>query len=315
MRLVKPAALRRGDKICILSPASPNWAPTSYRTGKRLLEEMGFEVTAGRYIDSEHLLFAGDAKKRADDINAAFRDKSIKAIFCNRGGTGTSHVLPYIDFSTIRENPKILVGYSDITALQIAIFKETDLVTFYGPMVSTDFGRTRNEYTTNHLFRALMDNKMDAEYANPPRKNVLTLHKGTAEGQLVGGCLSVAVATLGTKHELEAKHKILFFEDVDEKPHRIDRYLMQLTLSGKLQECEGIILGTFTRCNYLKKDYYERFKVSLMDIIKDRILPLHKPCIFGLQFGHVPKKMTIPVGACARLDATHGRLIIEAAVQ
>lgn len=315
MPLVKPTALRRGDKICIVSPASPNWTPSSYEKGKRVIEDMGFEVIAGRYVDSKHLLFAGEARKRANDINNAFKDKSVKAIFCNRGGTGTAHVLPYIDFSLIRENPKILVGYSDITALQIAILRETGLVTFYGPLVSTDLDRNRNDYTIHHLFHVLAENESKTELVNPPRRGILTIYKGAAEGQLAGGCLSVAVATLGTKYELETKGKILFFEDIDEKPHRIDRYLTQLILAGKLQECEGIILGAFTRCNYLKMDVYERFKVSLMDIIKDRILPLRKPCIFGLQFGHVPKKMTIPMGAKAWLDATRGRVTIEAAVK
>ncbi len=315
MQVVKPTALCRGDKICIVSPASPNWTPGSYEKGKRFIEDMGFEVSAGRYVDSRHLLFAGEAKKRAEDMNTAFGDKSVKAIFCNRGGTGTSHILPYIDFSIIRENPKILVGYSDITALQIAILRETGLVTFYGPMVSTDLDRTPNEYTVNYLFHVLAENKDKTELRNPPRKGVLTVYEGAAEGRLAGGCLSVAAATLGTRYELETKGKILFFEDIDEKPHRIDRYLMQLILAGKLQECEGIILGAFTRCNYLKMDVYEKYKVNLMDIIKDRILPLRKPCIFGLQFGHVPKKMTIPMGAKAWLDATHGRVIIETAVQ
>jgi muramoyltetrapeptide carboxypeptidase len=123
------------------------------------------------------------------------------------------------------------------------------------------------------------------------------------------------VATLGTKHELDTRGKILFFEDIDEKPHRIDRYLMQLILSGKLQEAKGIIFGTFTRCQYLKRDAYEKYGVTLMDIIRDRIVPLNIPCIFGLQFGHVAKKLTIPVGAQAILDATKGNVIIEPAVE
>jgi muramoyltetrapeptide carboxypeptidase len=275
---------------------------------------MGLEVTAGRYVHNKHLLFAGEARKRADDINRAFQDKSIQAVFCNRGGTGTSHILPYIDFSIIKENPKIFVGYSDITTLQIAILNETGLITFYGPMVSTDFGKGISRYTMDNFLVALTEKEKSHELKNPPDKEVITICKGRAEGPLTGGCLSIVAATLGTKHELDAKDKILFFEDVDEKPHRIDRYLTQLILADKLREAKGIIFGTFTRCRYLKRDAYEKYGVTLMDIIRDRIVPLNIPCVFGLQFGHVAKKLTIPAGGHAVLDATTGSVIIEPTV-
>jgi muramoyltetrapeptide carboxypeptidase len=315
MQTVKPKALRTGDKICIVSPASPIWTETYYDRGKHAIESMGFGVTASRYVQNKHLLFAGEAKKRADDINKAFQDKSIQAIFCNRGGTGTAHILPYIDFSVIKENPKIFVGYSDITTLQIAILNETGLVTFYGPMVSTDFGKGISQYTLDNFLAVLTEKKEKLGLKNPPDKEILTICKGRAEGPLTGGCLSIVAATLGTKHEFDTKGKILFFEDIDEKPHRIDRYLTQLILSGKLQEAHGIIFGTFTRCQYLKHDAYEKYGVTLMDIIRDRIVPLNIPCIFGLQFGHVAKKLTIPVGARAELDATKGNVVIGPAVR
>ena len=315
MQTVKPKALQPGDKICIVSPASPIWTETRYDRGRRAIEGMGFEVTAGRYVHNKHLLFAGEAKKRADDINRAFQDKSIQAIFCNSGGTGTSHILPYIDFSVIKENPKIFVGYSDITTLQIAILNETGLITFYGPMVSTDFGKGISQYTIDNFLAVLTEKEKTLELKNPADKEIITICKGKAEGPLTGGCLSIVAATLGTKHELDTRGKILFFEDIDEKPHRIDRYLTQLILAGKLQEAKGIIFGTFTRCRYLKRDAYEKYGVTLMDIIRDRIVPLNIPCIFGLQFGHVAKKLTIPVGAHAELDATKGRVVIGPAVR
>jgi muramoyltetrapeptide carboxypeptidase len=315
METVKPKALQYGDRICVVSPASPTLIGAHYDRGKRALEDMGFKVTAGKYIHDKYLLFAGDAKKRAEDINKAFRDKSIKAIFCSRGGTGTSHILPYIDFSVIKKNPKIFVGYSDITTLQIAILKETGLITFYGPMVTTDFGKGVVRYTKDNLLAMLTEREKALELANPAGKELLTIYKGKTEGSLTGGCLSIAVATLGTKHELDTKDKILFFEDIDEKPHRIDRYLTQLMLSGKLQEAKGIIFGTFTRCKYLKRDAYEKYGVTLMDIVRDRIVPLGIPSVFGLQFGHVIKKLTVPVGAHAVLDATNGRVFIGPSVQ
>jgi muramoyltetrapeptide carboxypeptidase len=315
MQTVKPKALQPGDKICIVSPASPIWTETYYDRGRRVIEDMGFEVTTGRYVQNKHLLFAGEAKKRADDINRAFQDRSIQAIFCNRGGTGTSHILPYIDFTAIKKNPKILVGYSDITTLQIAILNETGLITFYGPMVSTDFGRGIAQYTMDSFLSVLTEKEKRRGLENPPDKEIFTICKGKAEGPLVGGCLSIVAATLGTRHELNTKGKILFFEDIDEKPHRIDRYLTQLILSGKLQEAEGIVFGTFTRCQYLKRDAYEKYGVTLMDIVRDRVVPLNIPCIFGLQFGHAAQKLTIPMGAHAELDATKGNVVVEPAVQ
>jgi len=315
MQMVKPKALRAGDKICIVSPASPIWSETYFDRGKRAIESMGFEVTTGRYAQNKHLLFAGEAKKRADDINRAFQDKSVGAIFCNRGGTGTSHILPYVDFAAVKKNPKILVGYSDITTLQIAILNETGLITFYGPMVSTDFGKGIAQYTMDNFLAMLTEKKMKLELKNPADKEILTINKGRAEGPLTGGCLSIVAATLGTKHELDTRGKILFFEDIDEKPHRIDRYLTQLILADKLQEAKGIIFGTFTRCRYLKRDAYEKYGVTLMDIIRDRVVPLNIPCVFGLQFGHVAKKLTVPMGAHAELDATKGSVVIEPSVQ
>ena len=315
MQAVRPKALKQGDKICIVSPASPIWTETYYDRGRRAIERMGFEITAGKYVHNKHLLFGGEAGKRADDINGAFQDKSIQAIFCNRGGTGTSHILPYIDFSVIKENPKIFLGYSDITTLQIAILNETRLITFYGPMVSTDFGKGIAQYAADNFFAVLTEKEKAHELINPVDKNILTICKGRVEGPLTGGCLSIVAATLGTKHELNTRGKILFFEDIDEKPHRIDRYLMQLTLSGKLQEAKGIIFGAFTRCRYLKRDAYEKYGVTLMDIIRDRIVPLNIPCIFGLQFGHITKKLTIPFGAHAELDATKRRVIVGPAVR
>jgi len=315
METVKPKALKRGDRICIVSPASPILMEIYYERGKLTLENMGFEVIAGKHVHDRHLFFAGDAEKRADDINRAFQDKSVKAVICSRGGTGTSHILPYIDFSVIRKNPKIFLGYSDITALQVAILNETGLITFYGPMISTDFGKGITGYTTDNLLGVLTKSESVLELKNPTGKKVLTLCDGESRGILTGGCLSVIAGTLGTKYEIDTKDKILFFEDIDEKPHRIDRYLSQLILAGKLQKAKGIIFGTFTRCEYLKRETYIKYGVTLMDVIRDRVIPLGIPSIFGLQFGHVRKKLTIPVGAHAELNATQGRVFIDPAVE
>ena len=314
MNPLKTKRLIPGDTIAIVSPASPSLTTVHQNSGIEALERLGYRVVTGKHANDRHLLFAGNEKDRAGDINAAFRDKSVQAIICTRGGCGTSQILPFIDFSSIAKNPKIFIGYSDITALQIAIFNATGLVTFYGPMVATDFGKGLTEYKIKNFFHMLTETKQTVELKNPSTKKLHTLHPGIAEGQLAGGCLSVVVAGLGTKYEIDTKGKILFFEDIDEKPHRIDRYLTHLIQAGKLHQAKGIIFGTFSKCEYLSRENYYKFGVTVLDIIKERIAPLGIPAIYGLQFGHVTSKLTIPFGGYATLDATQCRVFIDPCV-
>ncbi|MDD5010120.1 MAG: LD-carboxypeptidase [Syntrophorhabdaceae bacterium] len=313
-KIIKPGRLHEGGKICIVSPASPSLTTTYYEKGRSVLDEMGYHVVPGRHVHDRHLLFAGEAQARAADINSAFRDESIKAIICTRGGCGTAQILPYIDFPAIAKHPKIFVGYSDITALQLAIFQRTGLVTFYGPMVSTDFGKQLTGYTGRSFLNVLTNTGNGIELKNPVKKEMTTIVPGKAEGRLTGGCLSIVVASLGTPYEIDTNNAILFFEDIDEKPHRIDRYLTQLTLAGKFRQARGIIFGTFQRCSYTTRDNYYKYGATLLDIIRERIIPLGIPCIFGLQFGHVRNKLTMPIGVTAALDATNKRVTVEAAV-
>jgi muramoyltetrapeptide carboxypeptidase len=303
-----------GDAIAVVSPASPAYSSRLQEKGVAALQDLGYRVIPSRHLNNRHLLFAGKARDRAEDINKAFRDKSVKAIICAQGGCGTSQVLPYVDFASIAENPKIVIGYSDITALQVAIFNATGLVTFYGPMVATDFGKGLTKYTLSNLSRLLAETGETAELKNPRNRGVITLCSGKAEGLLAGGCLSIAVATLGTKYEIDTKDKILFFEDIDEKPHRIDRYLTHLIQAGKLDQATGLIFGTFSKCEYLSRDVYYKSGITVLDLVRERIVPLGIPAIYGLQFGHVRNKLTIPFGGQAFLDATNCRVFVEPCV-
>jgi len=314
MNIIKPERLREGDTIAIVSPASPSLTFEHYTKGKRALETMGYKVIASKYVHSRHLLFAGDARTRAQDIHRTFSDTSVRAIICMRGGTGTSQILPFIDFSIIQEHPKIFIGYSDITALQIAIFNRTGLVTFYGPMIATDMGKIFTPYTRENLFTILTTADSPLELKNPSGKKVETIYPGEVKGQLIGGCLSIIASSIGTDYEINTRGKILFFEDIDEKPHRIDRYLTQMIQAKKFSGVKGIIFGTFRRCHYTKKDTYYRFGVTVLDIIRERIAPLAIPSVYGLQFGHVVNKLTMPQGVTATLNATECRLFIEPAV-
>jgi len=314
MDILKPKSLTPGDTIAVVSPASPSMTTAYQDRGIEVFERLGYRVITAKHANDKHLLFAGKEKIRARDINEAFKDKSVRAIICTRGGCGTSQILPYIDFSLVAKNPKILVGYSDVTALQTAVFNATGLITFYGPMMATDFGKRSVHYTINNFFNIVTETNHVIELKNPRNKKIIKLCPGKAEGQLAGGCLSVVVASLGTKYEIDTKDKILFFEDIDEKPHRIDRYLTHLIQAGKLQRARGMIFGTFSKCEYLSRDNYFKFGVKLLDVIKERIAPLGIPSIYGLQFGHVSNKLTIPFGGHATLDATNCQVFVEPCV-
>jgi muramoyltetrapeptide carboxypeptidase len=312
---VKPPRLMPGATVCLAAPASAVVDVASLEEGKRLLEERGYRVTEGAHVRDTKLLFAGEDGDRADDLNRAFADPGIDAIFCALGGAGTARMLPRLDFGLISRNPKIFVGYSDVTILQVAMLERCGLVTFYGPMVATEIGRAFTPFTEGRFFQMLTTSEGSIELRNRPRRKILTLYPGEARGQLVGGCLSVFVSTLGTEWEVDTRDKILFFEDIDERPHRIDRYLTQLLLANKLQAATAILFGTFTRCEYPRRRDHAEPHVSVLDIVRDRILPLQKPCLYGLQFGHVRNKLTLPNGGYAFLDATHQRLLVEPAVR
>lgn len=314
MKSLKPKRLSPGDTIAVVSPASPSLTTSHEKRGIEALVRMGYRVKTGKHVHDRHLLFAGTMRDRAGDINAAFGDDSVRAIICLRGGCGTSQILPYIDYSLIKKNPKILVGYSDITVLQVAVFNATGLITFYGPMVASDFGKGSTPFKVTNLFRLLTQTQGTTELKNHPARNIITLHPGLAEGRLAGGCLSVLVSTIGTRYEVDTRDKILFLEDVDEKPHRVDRYLGQLIDSGKFEKARGVIFGAFTRCEYVSRDNYFKFGVTLLDMIRERITPLGIPAVYGLQFGHVANKLTIPFGAYATLDATNCRILVESCV-
>ena len=313
---VKPPKLKPGATVCLVAPASAVTDVPSYEKGKRLLEERGYRVLEGNHVRNSMLLFAGEDRDRADDINRAFADSRVDAVICVQGGTGTARILPYVDFGVIARNPKIFVGYSDATVLQVAMLERCGLVTFYGPMVATEFGRVFTPFTEETFFQMVTTSEGSAvELRNRPGRKMLTLHPGEAEGQLVGGCLSVFVSTLGTEWEVNTQDKILFFEDIDERPHRIERYLTQLLLANKLQVARAILFGAFTRCEYTERRDHYGPRVRTLDIIRDRALPLQKPCLFGLQLGHVRDKLTLPNGGYAFLDATKQRVLVEPAVR
>lgn len=306
----KPPVLRKGDIIRAVAPASTEKNPAALSKGIAKLRELGFEVSLGDCVRKLRTwgYLSGTDEERAEELNEAFRDESVDAIFCVRGGYGTPRLLPYLDYGLIRSDPKILLGYSDITTLHLALYLKADLVTFHGPMIASEIGSEFTGYTEKSLLRALMDPEPLGEITNPTDGPIIkTINKGEATGTLIGGNLSLFVKTLGTPYEVDTKGKILFLEDADDPPYRIDGNLTHLMLAGKLQDAAGIIVGETVKCE--PKD--PEPSLNLWDVLRDRIGSTGKPAVYGLCCGHGVHHVTLPVGVKARLDATNGRMWIE----
>lgn len=303
--MIKPKALKLGDTIGIIAPASPT-INENIKAAEDKLIELGFKVKVGKSPYERYGYLSGTDSTRANDINEMFMDKEIKAIICIRGGYGTPRILELLDYEAIKKNPKIFVGYSDITALHIAFTQKCNLVTYHGPMLSSDMIKDFSEFSKDELFKTLMDPEPLGKISNPQGEEVVTINGGIAEGTIIGGNLSLIVATIGTPYEIDVKGKLLFIEEIGEEPYKIDRMLNQLRLSGKLEDASGIILGDFNNCESGKHEE----NLTLSQVIDDHIKPLKKPTIYNLQAGHCDPMVTLPFGVMARLDADKGELTI-----
>lgn len=307
--ILKPKKLEKGDTIGIVGPASPMIKDRLER-GLRYLTERGYGVKKGEHLNDEYGYLAGTDKDRAHDLNQMFREPEVKAIFCTRGGYGTPRLLDLVDYEAIRRNPKIFVGYSDITALQLAIFKKTQVVTFSGPMTAVEMSRRMKPFTENHFWnlitKAAAGTRLEGNVGA-----LKILRKGKSEGILVGGCLSLICSLLGTPYLPDFQNAILFVEEIGEDPYRIDRNLTQLRLAGILNRLNGIVFGRFENC--LPKP--NEPSLTIERIICDVTSDLHIPILAELPYGHIDKKYTIPVGTRVYLDAEQGYIeLLEEAV-
>lgn len=299
---MKPKSLKPGDTIGIIAPAS-HVQPEQREKALQLFSCFGYKIKLGESVCRQYGYLAGSDELRANDINRMFADPEVKAVFCLRGGYGTSRILPLIDYTLIRRNPKIFVGYSDITALHLAIHKKTGLVTFHGPMVA-ELTKEADCLSWSVLFRNLTDPRPAGEYTEPPDMFQYTITGGTAEGPLIGGNLSLLVSTLGTSYEVETRGKILFIEEVGEEPYRVDRMLVHLRSAGKLQAASGII---FTECTDCKPEDPEK-SLTIRQVLNELIKPLGIPSYYGLKAGHTRPNLTLPIGVYARMNASEGWL-------
>ena len=316
--LLKPSRLNFGDTIGIIAPASAPPDPKSVDRAAQALERFGFKPKLGKNVRARLGFIAGTDRERAADLMAMFADKKVDAILCLRGGYGCTRILDRLDYALIRRNPKILSGYSDITGLHGALLKKSGLISIHAPMLNGALADPKvPEFTKQSFFRTVMEAKPAGSIcAGYQDKTVSILRGGIAEGRLVGGNLSLICANLGTPFAPSFKDKILFFEDVSEKPYRLDRMLTQLWNAGVFSQVAGVAVGVNADCVDPSAKPGGEYRQSGADVIIERLSALRVPVVVGLPFGHVELNATIPVGVRARLDGKRGDLIItEAAVR
>jgi muramoyltetrapeptide carboxypeptidase len=299
-KIIQPPALREGDKVGLLAPAS-SFSHGDFLSGCNRLREMGYEPVYSENIFERDLYFAGTAERRTQEFMGLWEREDIAALICVRGGYGSNYLLDKLDYKMIAGQPKILLGCSDITSLLTAITDRTGLVTFHGPMVAKDIAaQTIDLFSWNNSLRG-------AASWEVPASGIEILRPGKVEGRLYGGCLSMLVASLGTPYEIQTDNTILFIEDVSEKPFRIDRMLMQLRLAGKLEQVRGVVFGEMLDCLPPKGETY-----TLQQVILRVLAPYNVPIVYGLKSGHVTGgNITLPFGVQAELAAENSGVTLK----
>ncbi len=293
-------------KIGITAPAFPPDA-VKLRKGIDYLLSLGYEIDLGDSLTSTHGFFAGSDSLRISELHRMFADPEIEAIICARGGWGTLRLLDQLDYNLIKSNPKPLVGYSDITTLQLAIWQQTGLPSLSGPMVAVEMGNGILPFTAKHFWDQI--NNLQNDYKLDLEELTAEIWQpGSASGTLLGGCLSMISHQLGTPYSPDYTGAILFLEDVGEEPYKIDRYLAHLRQAGVFDRIAGLIICDFLDC----KDSNEARKgIPVREVLKEYFNDLDIPTISGFPYGHGMKKVTMPMGVNARLNTERRSLVFE----
>ncbi len=300
-----PEPLKQGDKVFLVCTSSPIFEEDIEKC-KKIVKELGFEAVLGESLFGNiGGYMAGTPEIRIKDLHRAFADDEIKGVFCVKGGFSASQLLDKLDYELIKNNPKVFVGYSDVTNLNIVLNQKCNLGTFHGPMIKSNMFCDFNDFTKKSFLNVLNRKKSEKwEFENPidektgVEKEISLLYKKDFEnkkitGKLTGGNLSIIITTLGTDYEIDTKGKIFFIEEIEEEISRIDRMMTHLKYAGKFEDCNAVLLGNFSEC---KNTYGENYE--LMDFLKDFFKDYEKPVIYGLESGHEkPDLVTMPLGA------------------
>jgi muramoyltetrapeptide carboxypeptidase len=305
--LIKPPALKNGDRVGLVAPCSRPATPAVVAAAERVVREMGLVPVTGKNVLNVHGFMAGTDSERLSDLRHFLHDPSIAGIFCITGGYGAIHLLPFLDYKGMADNPKVIVGGEENSVLLNAIFERAGLVTFYGPNLedvktSQTFSNLQQSVTTHETFAPVTafvdgsDSRFEASF--------YCAVEGDVEGHLIGGNLTSLVSLLGTPFEPRMSGSILFLDDVHEQTGILDRWFTTLYLAGHLQTCKGVALSLFENCG--PKDSINM--LSVMDMFSDRLKYLDKPSCFGLPFGQTRNTQVVPLGINGRLFAAAGRL-------
>ncbi len=312
---LKPPRLKAGDTIGLINPAGATFHPDDVTIAEETLAALGLKMKRGKHLLDRYGYLAGTDQARADDINDMYADPDVNAIITLRGGWGCNRLLDLIDYKSIAKHPKILMGYSDITSLLLALYAKTGLVTFHGPVGSS----TWNEYSTDFVKRLLFEAqtftmgnpKKVGDNLTQTKNRILPIHSGQAQGKLMGGNLSVLTAMVGSDYLPNFKGNILFLEEVGEDVYRVDRMLNQLKFAGILDDLSGFVFGKCSNCG--SGEGYG--SLTLEEVLDDHIKPLGIPAWYGSMIGHIADKFTMPIGVEAAIDAAKGSITLkEAAV-
>lgn len=300
--MVFPERLEKGDLVALVSPSSPT-TPERVDACAELIRGMGYEVLVGSSCKKKvHGYLAGDDMERAKDINEMFANQKVKAIFCIRGGYGSSRIMRYLDYGMIKRNPKIFVGYSDITNINMALYTCCNMVSFHGPMVSSNMLEHFDDYTRECFFRTL-DMEQVLEFRNPPQEELKVLSEGRAIGEVIGGNLALFINMLGTFYAPKVQGKILFIEDIYESVPRVNRMLDQLSLLGVFDQVKGILIGDFADC---RNDEDENFQVD--DLFEEYFSQRNIPVISHVKCWHCYPTATIPLGTRCEIDTREKKI-------
>lgn len=311
--IILPKRLKKGDVIGLVTPSG---IITSEQLDEMVekIEKLGYKTFYKPSVLSAYGYFAGTDQERADELMDMFANKNVDAILCARGGYGAIRMIDLLDYDLIKANPKIFIGYSDITAIITSIFQKTGLVCFHGPVGTSTF----NDFSIKSFNEVLVDPNNHYKYPyekeekeeDNPEFDFYTINGGKAEGELIGGNISVLASMIGSKFDTNFENKIVYLEEVDEKIYSVDRMLVHLIHATNINKAAGIVLGVFKNCSVNDKPSF-----TLKEVIVDLLKPLNLPTVYGFPFGHIKNKMTIPTGIYAKFNADKKTLkLMEKAV-
>lgn len=302
---IKPKALKAGDTLGLVAPASPIYESSVFDEMLVNLEKLGFNLKLGEHVKAQRGYLAGTDEERASDLMKMFEDPEVDGIMCIRGGWGCNRILPLLDYEVIKANPKVLCGFSDITSLHMALFQKSDLITFHGPVGKSVW----NDFTTEAFKRVIWEGDPAVFMVPQEEDRTMLVKSGNAKGRLLGGNLSVLVSMIGSGYLPSFENAILFLEDIGESVYRVDRMLTQLKMAGILDQLSGFVFGQCTDCDAGNNS------LTLQQVLDDHVKPLQIPSFYGAMISHEDNNITLPMGVAAEIDATRKTIhLLDSAV-